>query len=222
VPVDRLNQFLVEQNPRLKSVVSYYLPTDARRAYLGGLKPDAKLELLQSAAQIPEVPLTEIQQLNVAVQTQLKGNQKSAVVSLAENVARLVETFSPTEEVTLLANCDGPAFDRYKRSTFTLGYLHEWTDQALAPVLEICNADEVTEYLRLKPELKDRVLALCPPLTATMVTDELARTDSRSETAKNETLASLKAKVVELLASQTISLANAIPRSDESETARAA
>lgn len=206
VSSQRLQQVLVTQNPRLQSIVSFYLPPELRKKYVQGLDSEKKLALLKSAGELYEVPAKEVRESENLLKPEFKSASNAEIISLAQNVARLCETLTPVEELSLLSVCQGPAFDQFKISTPTIAFLHEWNDRALGLILDQANADEIACYLRFRPEVRDQFLALCPPLTATMVRDELERNDTTSETTKNELLSLLKDRVVELVQSKAVDL----------------
>jgi hypothetical protein len=56
----------------------------------------------------------------------------------------------------------------------------------------------VVSLLRLLPELAERALKLCPPMTAELAKDELDRPDNRSSDQRSKALRQLKARLVGL------------------------
>lgn len=175
--IGMVSQVLMEQNPKMKTVVSLFMPPELRAKYMQTLSLDAKKELLASAAGMSEIPTSELRSLDGSLMNQFKPSNKQDVVPLEMTLTKLVSALTPVEEILLLSGMSGPAVQEFKVSTPSLAFLGEWADEKLSILLGQTSADELVAYCRIRPELKDRLIALSPAMTAEMAGEELARPD---------------------------------------------
>ncbi|CAN5679714.1 hypothetical protein BH10BDE1_BH10BDE1_17340 [soil metagenome] len=175
--IGMVSQVLLEQNPKMKTVVSLFMPPDLRMKYMAGLSMEAKKELLESAAGMSEIPSDELRALDGNLMSMFKPTNKKDVVPLEMTLTKLVAALTPVEEILLLSGMKGKAVDEFKLSSPSLAFLGEWPDDKLSILLSQASPDELSAYGRVRPDLKDRLLALAPAMTAEMVGEELARPD---------------------------------------------
>ena len=167
----------MEQNPKMKTVVSLFMPPDLRSKYMQSLSLDAKKELLISAAGMSEIPAEELRSLDGSLMNQFKPSSKQDVVPLEMTLTKLVAALTPVEEILLLNGMTGRAVEEFKLSTPSLAFLGEWPDDKLSILLSQTSADELVAFCRVRPELKDRFMQLAPSMTSEMAGEELARPD---------------------------------------------
>ncbi len=188
--VETVNKVLMQQNPKMRTLVALYLPEDLRSRYLQSLDQDSKRELLSTAADLQYIPSQDLKSFdsNLGQQIRSAGKDQGDMIELEFTLQKVVAGLSPVEEVTMLANLKGPGVDAFKRKTASLAFLDQWPDDPLSKLITRANVDEIVAFLRLRSELNDRILQLSPPLTAQMVKDELSRTDNLGENEKNRLL----------------------------------
>ncbi len=206
VNVGTVNQVLMDQNPKMKTIVSLFLPNDLRSRYLKSLPVDAKKELLENAARMSEIPASELKSMDETIAGKMKPQTTGEVVPLDMTLNKLVAALTPSEEAVLLAPMKGSAIDAFKRSTPSAAFLGEWPDDKLKLLMSRVSADELTALARVRPDLQDRLLSLAPPLTAEMAGDELKIADRTDDATKNEWLSALVKRINEMVRFQEISL----------------
>jgi hypothetical protein len=202
-----ISQALMDQNPKMKTLVSLFLPTELRSKYIRGLSQDTKRELLVSAASLSEVDASELKLMDSSLQLKVRpGSQSGDKVPLDMTLNKVIESLTPSEEVSLLAQVNGSSITEFKQTTPSLAFIGEWPDDPLTLLLSRATADELVAFLRVRGDLKDRILALSPPLTAEMAGDELARPDRLSEADRDGWLTSFSRRLKEMVQSQEIAL----------------
>ncbi len=209
---------LIEQNPKLQTLVSLYMPKDLRASYLKSLTLDQKRALVHSAAQMSEVPLDELRSSDLKIKSQMQGGRGSGAISLEMGLERLREALTPVEEVVLFVGLSGEALEQFKRKAPSLSFLDSWKDQPLSLFISRANLDELTVYLRLRPELKDRILGLAPQMTAEVVNDELSRTDRTNALEKNRLMTQFLKRLEAMIQQKAIDFEQVFQETDESET----
>ncbi len=201
-----INQVLMDQNPKLKTLVSLFLPTDLRNRYVGNLSAEAKRELLENAATLSEIPAAELKSLDGSLAGKLKPQNDGDNVTLDMTLNKLVAALTPMEEATLLHGMTGAALDSFKKSVASVAFLDEWPDDKLQVLLSRVSADEVVAFIRVRPDLQEKFLRLAPPLTSEMASDELRIEDRMSEVDKNAWIGQLAKRVQEMVTLQEVQL----------------
>lgn len=212
VNVDTVNQVLMDQNPKMRTLVSLFIPSDLRDRYMRGLDIDKKREILESAAQLSTIPATELKSMDTSLSAKLnrKGSGED-LVPLDMSIQKIVGSLTRVEEITLLAGMSGYAIQAYKRVTASLAFLHEWPDDLLSLLVSRSTVDELVALSRIRQDMKDRLLGLCPPMTATMATDELNREDKFSESDKNVLLQNLRERLESMVENKEVDLERIFP-----------
>ncbi len=209
-----ISQALMEQNPRMKTLVAQYLSDDYLSRYLQGLTTDVKLSLLTESAELNKIPAQELGGLSSEFETKMQGERGDNLVVLDGTFAKIAKALTAIERITMLVNLKGEAIDSYKKSTPSLAFLGAWEDDSFRTFLAKCTPDEVLALIRVRPDLKDRVMALCPPMTAEMVDDEFKREDKSSDADKNVWLEQLDNRLAQMISLGEISLEKAIGSSE--------
>lgn len=197
--LNMVNEVLIEQNPKMKTLVSLFMPTDLRLRYLKALPLETKRELLTSAAELSHIGADELKSLEKSLKGKLKSEGAAEVIPLEFTLNKLVSALTPTEEVTLLNGMKGAAIDEFKMSTPTLAFVNEWPEKVLARLLATATTDEVVALARVRPDVSAKMLAVAPPMTAEMATEELAMPDNRSDKEKDQFLEHLTARLKNLV-----------------------
>lgn len=194
-----INQVLMDQNPKMKTLVSLFMPTDLRLRYLKGLPLETKRELLDSAALLSNIGEDELKTIERSLKSKLQPQGAANVIPLEFTLNKVVSALSPSEEVTLLSTMTGAAIEEFKRSTPSLAFLAEWPKNMIARLLSSVTSDQVVALLRVRPDLSVQVIDACPPMTAEMVNEEYARPDRLSDKDKDQFIALLSTRLKELV-----------------------
>ena len=183
-----LSQILMDQNPKLKTLVSHYLPDDVRKSFIHPLSSEQKIEMLKNAVKLKGIERSELREFDKEVKSQLGGEVSADSVPLDLTFEKIVGTLSIIEEIEMLPQIQGDEMLRFKKQNPSLAFFHEWPDEKLSFILGKLRPDQIVTYLRLKPELKERFLKLSPPMTAEVVTDDLNQTDRSTPSEKEKSL----------------------------------
>jgi hypothetical protein len=209
VNVNLVNQTLMDKNPKMKTLVTLHMPKTLRQAYFKSLNEDSKRELLAAAAEMSEIPADELKSLDHQFKSLLRPEGGKSVIPLEMSLNKIIDAMSPVEEIQMLSGMSGAAFERFKRSVPSLAFVGEWKDECLSRLLSRTMPDEIATLLRIKPDLKDRVLALCPPMTAEVAGDELQRPDNTREEEKNNLLDVMQNRIKEMISGKELHLEDA-------------
>jgi|GEM_PF-2385824 len=208
---DVVQQVLIEENPRLRSIVSIYMPPEKRKSYMGSLTEESKLELLQNAALLSKVSSSEIRTMDMGLRGRLKTDNSGDTVSFEMGLSKLIETLSPIEAAILPSKIEGQGLLAYKRSVASLAFLNEWPDEKLSLLISRASNDEVVTLLKVRPDFREKILALCPPMTVKVAEDELSRPDRLNDYEKGVWLESLGQKLTEMVELREVSLEDIFP-----------
>ncbi len=203
-----LSQILMDQNPKLKTLVSHYLPDDVRKKYVNSLNESDKLEILKNAASLKNISFDELKTHEQNVMNKLDPSSSDTSVVIDMAFEKLVDALSIFEELQLLPQIQGDEILQFKRKTPSLAYLPEWPDESLSFVVSKLRPDQIVAYLRLKPEMKDRIIGLCPEMTAEVVTDDLNQPDRFSDSEKEKLLRSFADTLLLMHQQKEINLEN--------------
>jgi len=206
-----VNQMLMDKNPKLKTLVSIYMPTDMRVRYFKGLSNQHKLELLKMATEMHSIPASELSDLDRNFKTSAQPSSTKELVILDRALQKLIEALKPQEEIALVPSLSGPVIESYKRSVPSMAFLEQWPDDKLKLLLAKLTADEILPYLRLKPNNKKRFLELLPQFTADIISEELESKDKTSDDEKTQWLISLKNKMLQMFELKELALDDLFP-----------
>jgi hypothetical protein len=173
-----ISQVLMDQNPKLKTLVSIYLPDEVRRKFVKPMSAEQKFQLLENAAKMSEIAAAELKLMDSTLMKKIKsGESSSDSVQLDMTLEKIVSSLSILEEIEMLGKLQGAGILAYKRKHPSLAFLQEWPDEKLAILMSRLRADQAVAYLRIQPGMKDRMISLAPPMTAEMLSDEYAQPD---------------------------------------------
>lgn len=201
-----MKEVLMDQNPKMQTLVSLYMPNELRTQYVGSLNAEAKMELLKSAAQLNKIKTTELRTMDQAIKAKIQPSNEAGSVPLDMTLKKMVEALSPAEQITLLPKVQEAAMQDFKRQVPSLAFVNEWNDEKIKLLVTSAEADEIVAFLSLRPEMTERMIGLCPPLTAELVRDDLSRTNSLSETDRNQRLDSFAKRLESMVNLKEISL----------------
>jgi hypothetical protein len=208
-----VNQVLLDENPKMKALVSLYMPSSLRESYLQSLDKEMKRTLLDAAAQMTEIPTDEFRSMDVAVKGKLKPQDNKGTIPLNMGLSKLVSALSPLEEIAILPTMTGPAFDNLKRTLPSIAFLPQWPDDKVSLLVSRAMPDELVAYFRSCPEVADRFIGLAPQMTAELAKDELGRPDTMAEKDKIRLLTELGNRIKELIQSKEVDLEQIFPAS---------
>ncbi len=210
-----VQQALLEQNPRLKTVVALFMPSKLREDYVRAQSKETKLALINSAVGLSSVPAEELKSFDQVLKSRTLGTPTgTSSVPLEMSLGKLVSALSPLDEIQLLSEAaatNPDAFDAYKRSSPSLAFLGDWKDDKLARLFSKLTPDELVAYLRVMPALADRFLKLCPPMTSELTADELRRPDTLPESESNRILGAFTQRLMDMVVRNEISMYDVFP-----------
>jgi len=201
-----MKEVLLEQNTKMQTLVSMYMPSDLRSKYVRSLPAETKMELLRNAAQLSEVKIDDLKNLDTQIRSRFQPQTSTGTIALDMTLKKLVEVLSPVEQITMLPQVQEPSMVEFKKTVPTLAFIHEWPDEKLRQLVRSADADQVVAYLSTHPELNDRIINLCPPLTAELVKDEMQKIHLLNEKDKNQRLESFAKLLESLVKSKEIQL----------------
>lgn len=144
--LDSISQLLIDQNPKMKTVISLYLPMELRIRYLKSLTIEAKKEILDTAISLNEIEESEVKLTDNKILSKLSPTGGKDFIPLEMSFNKIVNALSPLEEVVLLAEMDHPGLSNFKRTTPTIAFIHEWPDDKLQKLLSQVPSDELEPY----------------------------------------------------------------------------
>ncbi|MFN3698257.1 MAG: hypothetical protein ACK4VO_12535 [Pseudobdellovibrio sp.] len=196
-----VSQILLDKNPKMKTLVSLYLPDTLRKKFISPLSSDEKLQILENAFSLKEIPSDELNDMSKDIKGQLSGDINSNNVQLEMSYQKILSTMSIIDEMEMLPKVKSQEIAEFKRKVASIAFLHEWPDDKLSIAIQKLRTDQLVAYLRFKPELKDRIISLCLPMTAEVLTDDLNQPDNMSRTEKEALLSDI-AKTLNAIVSQ--------------------
>lgn len=206
VDVGIINQLLMDQNPKMKTLVSLYLPEEIRKSFIKPLSEDEKLKILESAAVLTEIPKAELRGMDMTIMGKVKSDDNKDSIYLKMNLEKIVSMLTEKEQITLLSQIKGHNLVEYRKNNPSLAFLHLWPDQEISKLLAKANSDEALSYIRVKPETKERIITLAPPFLSEMIIDEIEKPTKSNLEEINSHLRSLSIKLKELNESKEINL----------------
>ncbi len=206
VDVGIINQLLMDQNPKMKTLVSLYLPEDVRKGFIQPLSEDEKLRMLESAAVLTEIPKAELTGMDKTIMGKVKSDENKDSIYLKMNLEKIVSMLTEKEQITLLSQIKGKNLIEYRKNNPNLAFLHLWPDHEISKLLAKANSDEALSYIRVKPETKERIITLAPPFLSEMIIDEIDKPTKSNLDEMNSHLRSLTNKLKELIESKEINL----------------
>ncbi len=201
-----LQEVLIQQNSKMKTLVAMFMPEGLRQQYVSNQDEETKLELLKEALSMSEIATDDLRNYEHQFRSSIRPDDRKDVVVIESALQKLISALTPMEEMALLPQLSGPGIEAYKCSQFSLAFLHEWNDSALRPVFSKAMPDEVVAFLRMRMDSRDRVIGLCPPMTAIVASDDLERENSFTEKEQNILLNQLAVRVRQLVDAGEIQL----------------
>lgn len=202
-----INKVLIDQNPKMKTLVSLYLPDDVRRRFMKTMSADQKMQLLDEAAKLTEVRSDELSQLDSSVKKKVSGaDQAKDVVALDMTLEKIASSLNVMEELQMLSKVQGLAISAYKRKNPSLAFLHEWPDNKLSLVLGRISTDQAVAYLRVEQTMTERFISLSSPMFGEVLRDELNSPDKMKDTEKLELLQNFAGVLIKMVQSKEVDL----------------
>jgi hypothetical protein len=159
---------------------------------------------------------TDIETASETLKFQVKkvGQSDSQAVSLRSMAPKLLESMSVYDEIMLLKEISQKISDgavSLKQSFPSLAFIGEWPETKAKLVMAGATTDEVLAFLRLMPELKEKILPVCAPRVQAIVQEEFKKEDQMSKEAREQHLASLKLRLLQAVNKEGINLAEIFP-----------
>lgn len=218
--VDTISGILMSQNPKLKTLVSLYLPEEVRKKFISPLTLEQKIELLENAANLKEISSDELNKANASLRTQMTGGGSDDVIKLDMTFEKIVSMLSVLEEFEILPKLQSEELFKFKKRTPSIAFIHEWPDDKFALMLAKLKSDQIVTYLRFKPDQKERILKISPPMTAEVVAEDFEQQDRASQADKEAALTAIVDVAKEMVANNEVDLSvifqNTAPTSEAS------
>ncbi len=206
----RIQQLVMDENPRLKAVVALNMPDAVRDKFIQGIDHEERKRILSESIGLTELEVDEIRSIDSSLRSKTKGEgPKKRSLSAQPMVLRLIESFGVEEELSLLRELSSsdPAKVNHLRSTYpSVAFLAEWRDQNLGQLLSAAGIDEVLALVACIPALRDRVMALAPPTLSDVLREELPNLDRISPDVRASGLRQLALRLKKGVASGDIKL----------------
>ncbi len=212
-----ISQILMDQNPKMKTLVALHLPDEVRRNFIKPLTVAQKIELLENAAQLREVSTDELKSLDNSMKAKMGKGDSLNIVSLDMSLEKVANALSLREEIELLGELKSPGILEFKRSYPSLAFLPEWPDSELKKLVVRMNSDQAILYLSLKPGMKDRIIALSPPFLSELILEELNRKREINKNDEENILTSLSEVMKELVFIKEVNLQEIFAGANTSE-----
>ncbi len=207
-----ISNVLMDQNSKMKTLVSLFMPDDIRRKFVKPMTADQKFQLLEAASKMNEIASDELRTADHSLMKKLKAGESSGdSVHLEMTLEKIISSLSILEEIEMLAKLEGPGVLEYKRKIPSLAFLKDWPEDKLSIIMGRIRVDQAVVYLRLQPEMKDRMIALAPPITAEMLNDELAEPDKLNDEEKIRRLEVFAELLKEMVKHKEVDLAELFP-----------
>ncbi len=212
-----LGKVLVDQNPKMKTLVTLFMPESERAVYLSNQNDESKLELLKTSLDLSEIATEELRAQEAKLKLSLGGgvNQRKDTVVIDSAFLKIVNALSATDVLSLVPKMEGEQIELFKRSNPTLAFIHEWNPEFLARLLAQVSPDELVAYLRIMPDYKDQMLSYCPPMTAEVVQDDLARPDKLAKNERNRLLTEFTKRIKAMVDAREVNLETVFDSNNE-------
>lgn len=174
-PVTTVNEVLMENNSRLRTVASFYMSDERRAEYLETLDEEMKFDMLKEAAELDHMKESEFQTMDQWLSAYFNQDGVEADVAMESILPKLVESLSLREGVTFLKEIKGRSVEVYKRSVPSLAFFHEWNKDYLGGYLSRLASEELIAFLSIRQDLQDTFLEYVPPRMKIIVGDDLKR-----------------------------------------------
>ncbi len=213
-----ISQVLIDQNPKMKTLVSLYLPDDVRKKYLKPMSNEQKLELLENAANLNQIASDELKTMDESIMKKVKaeGPANDSVI-LGMTLEKIVSSLNILEEIELLAKVVSPGISEFKRKVPSLAFIGQWPEEKFSLMVARISTDQAVALLRVMPQLQDKVINLSPPMAAEVIADEIKQADKLGEESKRALLQSVSDVLKTMVAQREIDLAEVFPKQDSSK-----
>jgi hypothetical protein len=188
------------RTPAERALVLLYCPAELRKKYLDRAGEKTRKQVLEQALELGDTSVEGILKLDQQIKQELSSaDAGTESVTLQPLVGSLVQSLPPEEEIRLLREMKAkPKVRGFLRTYPSFAFADHWPDETLALFLATAQAEDVVALVRLLPELAEKALSLCPPMTAELAKEELERPDSRSADQKARAYRQLKQRLKEL------------------------
>jgi hypothetical protein len=179
---------------------------EMRTRYIQSLPPKNKLEMLSAAAELFEIRADELETFDRSLLTRINPAHGQEIVPLDLSFNKIVTSLSTIENATMLTELKGEAIEEYKRTMPSLSFLGEWPDDKLKILLMGVTPDELISFLRLRPDLKERFLALTSMMVGEIAGEELSKPDKISPQDRDQAIGFFNQRLNDLIKQGDINL----------------
>lgn len=205
-PVGTMREVLAENDIRLQTITTLFMSEDRRKEYLVTLTEEDKLRLLDTASKLVDIGENELIAMEDKLSPHFKADSNERKVALSVTLARLVGSLSIKESCTLLRNISGPSAQDLKSEYPSVAFLEEWPEAPLKALFRVTTNEELLNYLLIRRDLQARFLKLVPPMTRTIISDDLNSESQLSEEEQEKLLLSMQEKIKDLVDAGEVNL----------------
>ena len=218
IPFSELQEFnfsevkniMESQDIKTQSIVMLHLDENKRKEYLENLDYKHKKNLIRTAIDHSTLEVTEMEDIQTSIKVLSKTIQKSdrrEHLNLFPKTSKVLKSLKPSEEIKMLREIrsdSSKSTEIIKSYYSTIAFIDDWEERFVKKILENISSEELTEFLRFTPDIKDNILSHCPERIRIIVEDELRLDSITSEEKKNSLFQSLQKKVNRLLNDENI------------------
>ncbi|WP_413293371.1 hypothetical protein ACLSU7_18475 [Bdellovibrio sp. HCB185ZH] len=220
-PFDFLNQassadvreLLDHQPDDTRALAMMYLPKETQSDILTNMDEFNKLNTIRSMLLNAEVDVKKIWDHDTSVKVVVESQQskeQTRLVNLFPRTLEAIQTLTPVDEITTLRKVSPslPMDGRnLKHNYVTLAFVEEWKPDYIRRLTQIATAEEVLNLIRVVPQAQEAILAQCPPMMKTILSDDLKLNSKVDLNVQNQKVKALKAKWAKLLQAENITIA---------------
>ncbi|QLY24257.1 hypothetical protein [Bdellovibrio sp. KM01] len=220
-PFDFLNQaspsdvkdLLDHQPDDTRALAMMYLPKETQSDLLTSMDEFNKLNTIRSMLLNAEVEVKKLWDHDTSVKVVVESQQskeQTRLVNLFPRTLEAIQTLTPVDEITTLRKVSPslPMDGRnLKHNYLTLAFVDEWKPDYIRRLTQIATAEEVLNLIRVIPQAQEAILAQCPPMMKTILSDDLKLSAKIDLNVQNQKVKALKAKWAKLIQSENITIA---------------
>jgi flagellar motor switch protein FliG len=206
-----IKSLLNEQSPQVRALAVLHMPFASQEKYISELNPEARESLLVESLNLDKLQSSEIELASEHLKSQASGlKDATGIISVKPMAFRLLESLNILEEIEFLKNIAKKVSDQglsIKQNFPSLAFIGEYPEEKLRLFIQNSPAEELVEFLKVMPELKEQITPLCKARVISIIENDLSREDRTSKEDKMRNLVSLKSRLVALIDEGQISLA---------------
>ncbi len=227
---ENLLELMNSQKSEARALALIYLPKETKKDLLGDYDIEEKENIIKNVLMQSQLSDKKIWDLDTSVKLATlnqSANPSEKLVNLFPRTIEVLQSLKIVEEIRLLRRV-APSLPEngliLKQQYNTFAFLNEWKSEFIKKLTQIATAEEIVTLIRVIPESKDQLLAVCPDKAKTIVEDDLRLTPPTDENVYNNKLSSLLSKWNKLVLSEQIAMTKviAVAASEKKESLHAA